>query len=97
MNDKLCSSPARTYTGLKIINALNLSLYSYVESKSKLGSQENPFVDKSVYILVSYGTTFFDDACFTYSRQKSRLVHILEMHSIGLIRTRKSQKSCGRL
>ena len=41
-NEKLCSSYARTHTLLKIKNTLNLSIYNYVESKSKLGLRRKP-------------------------------------------------------
>ena len=41
-NDYLCLYRARTCTRLESRNALNLSLYSYVESVSKLGSRRKP-------------------------------------------------------
>ena len=56
-------SLARTLTQLKILSVLNLNFYSKIESISKPGSQRKHIVDKSVYICVSYGTTFFGDAC----------------------------------
>ena len=41
-NDYLCSYCARTHTQIESRNALNLSLYRYVESVSKLGSRRKP-------------------------------------------------------
>ena len=48
-----------TCSQLKIINAPNLSLYSYVELISKLGSC--PF---TCLILISCGASFFGDVRF---------------------------------
>ena len=41
-NDYLCSYRARTRMRLERRNALNLSLYSAIESVSKLGSRRKP-------------------------------------------------------
>ena len=49
-------------------------------------------INLSIYlypvVLLSLATLIF-----TYSRRKSRPVHILETHSLDSIRTRKSQKN----
>ena len=93
INNYLCLSCTQTRTRLEIINALNLSLYSYVKSISKLGLQKTRLrINQSIYLypvaLVSLATFVF-----IYSR-KSRLVRILKTHSTDLIRTCKLQSSC---
>ena len=92
-NDYLCSYRARTLMRLKRRNALNLSLYSAVESVSKLGSRKKTRqrINLSMYLypvaLLSLVTFVF-----AYSIRKSRLVRILKTHSLHTIRARKSQK-----
>ena len=66
---KLCPSCAQICSRLEILSALNLSVYSYIECPCLVHS-ENPFADKSVYILVFYGATFFGYVCFIFQMPK---------------------------
>ena len=64
-NDYLCSYRARTRTRLDSRNALNLSLYSYIELVSKLGSWKKThlWINLSMY-LHPVASTFFGDVRF---------------------------------
>ena len=85
---ELCSFPVQTCTHLEILSTLNsLKLHLY-NLYLCLVHDENPFVDKSVYLLASCGTAL--SLVTSLGAENLDKIRLLDMHLIGSMCTHES-------